>query len=79
MVENEKAATTSRMEISVAFDTEEEARVTAAALKVDDDDFVSTSVQDRTVTGTITADTVESARRAADDWLACLMAVARKG
>jgi len=68
----------SRINISITFGSEEEAANAAEALKVDDDEFVSTFVEGRTVRGVVTSDSPESARRAADDWLACIMAIARK-
>ena len=64
-----------RLKVSIEFDTDDEARTTCEALKVDDDEFIRTGRDGRTVIGEITARTVDSARRSADDWLACLMAI----
>ena len=64
--------------ISITFDSEKEAANTAEALKVDDDEFVRTIVEGLTVRGFVTSDSPEGARRAADDWLACLMAISKK-
>ncbi|MGA1793784.1 MAG: KEOPS complex subunit Pcc1 [Thermoplasmatota archaeon] len=73
-----KKRDTSRINISITFDSEREAENAGEALKVDDDEFVSTIVEGRTVRGVVTSDSPEGARRAADDWLACLMAIAKK-
>lgn len=64
-----------RLTVKVIFDTESEARSAGEALRVDDDDFVETVIDGRTLKVEVTAETVESARRAADDWLACLIAI----
>ena len=64
-----------RLTVKVIFDTESEARSAGEALKVDDDEFVETFIDGRTLKAEVTAETVESARRAADDWIACLIAI----
>ncbi|MGA1866529.1 MAG: KEOPS complex subunit Pcc1 [Thermoplasmatota archaeon] len=68
----------SRIVLTITLDTEEEARRVVEALKVDDDDYVRTSVEGCMVRGEVGADSVEGVRRAADDWLACLMAVVKE-
>lgn len=78
MPEPEKASPLTgpvRLKVSIEFDTVEEARATCEALKVDDDEFIRTGRDVKIVIGEITARTVDSARRSADDWLACLMAI----
>lgn len=67
-----------RLRITVEFDSVEEASIIGKALKVDDDEFIRTAVEGRTVRGLVEARTLESARRAADDWMACLLSVMRK-
>ena len=64
-----------RLRVTVEFDSVEEAFIIGKALKVDDDEFIRTTVEGRTVRGSVEARTVESARRAADDWMACLISV----
>ncbi len=64
-----------RLTVKVVFDTESEARSAGEALKVDDDEFVETFIDGRTLKAEVTAETIESTRRAADDWLACLIAI----
>ncbi|MBN1389848.1 MAG: hypothetical protein JXA22_04300 [Candidatus Thermoplasmatota archaeon] len=68
----------SRIRLKITLDSEEEARRVMAALKVDDDGYVTTIVEGCMVIGDVGADSVEGARRAADDWLACLMAVVKE-
>jgi hypothetical protein len=63
--------------LSISFDDEREAENTARALKVDDDEFVETVLEGRVVKGIVKADSIEGARRAADDWLACLNAIVK--
>jgi hypothetical protein len=63
------------MEIRLELDSREEAISVGKALKVDDDEFVFTEIRGRVVTARIRAGSIESARRAADDWMACALAV----
>jgi len=64
-----------RLTLRVTFDTESEARSAGEALKVDDDDFIETIIDGKTLKAEVTSQSIESARRAADDWIACLIAV----
>ena len=66
------------MRISVDLASEEDALSAKKALSVDDDEFISTSVDGRSLKAEVTAMTMASARRAADDWIACLMAVMKE-
>lgn len=64
-----------KLRITIEFDSDDEARTIGEALKVDDDGFVETIIDGNEVTAHVTARSVSSARRAADDWLACLMSI----
>ncbi|MBN1540143.1 MAG: hypothetical protein JW939_08370 [Candidatus Thermoplasmatota archaeon] len=77
MASDSEKGVPSRIVLTITLDTEEEASRVAAALKIDDDDYVSTTREGCVVKGEVTADSVEGVRRAADDWLACLMAVVK--
>jgi hypothetical protein len=66
-----------RIVVSIRFESQEAANEAASALKIDDDDFIHTSVEGSIVRGEVGANSVEGARRAADDWLACLIAVVK--
>jgi hypothetical protein len=68
----------SRISLKINFKSEEEARNIGGALKIDDDEFVTTIIEDSMVRGEVEADSIRGARRAADDWLACLMAILRE-
>jgi hypothetical protein len=63
--------------MEVSFDSGEEADRIGSALKVDDDDFVTTRIEGSTVHAEIRGDSIQSIRRSADDWMACLMAAVR--
>jgi hypothetical protein len=69
----------SRISLMITLSSEEQARNISESLKVDDDEYISTSVDGCTIRGEVEAGSVEGARRAADDWLACLMAILRDG
>lgn len=64
-----------RLDLSVSFDDEGEAENIYNALRVDDDEFLKTTKEGMTVKAVVRAKTVDSARRAADDWLACLISI----
>ena len=66
-----------KIDLSITFDDEKEAGNVGKALMVDDDEFVTTLIDGVTVIGKVEAPNIEGARRAADDWLACLMAIVR--
>jgi hypothetical protein len=78
MQDNPDNSAVTKITLSVDFPSEKEAEDAASALTVDDDEFISTVLEGSTVRGEVKAKTVDGARRAADDWLACLMAVAKK-
>jgi len=63
--------------LMMTFDIEdrEKAEVLYKALRVDDDDYISTSIDGEKVLAEVRANDVSSARRAADDWMACLISV----
>ncbi len=63
-----------RTTITVELDSEKEAKVIGGSLSVDDDSWVTTTVEGKVVKATITSDSVEGLKRAGDDWLACLIA-----
>jgi tRNA threonylcarbamoyladenosine modification (KEOPS) complex Pcc1 subunit len=63
-----------RLKVTVEFDNEEEARTAFEALKVDDDEFITTNKEGRVLVAEVRATGIDSARRAADDWMACLIA-----
>ena len=67
-----------KITLTIRFNSEKDAQDAASSLEVDDDEYVSTFVEGSTVRGEIVARSVEGARRAADDWLACLMAIVKK-
>jgi len=67
-----------RVKLAIHFENEKEAKNIASSIGVDDDEYVTTIVEGCTVRGEVTANTIEGARRAADDWLACLMAIIKK-
>lgn len=77
MEDLERPVKKNRISLKITLSSEEEARNLSRALKVDDDDYVSTSVNGCTIIGNVEAGSIEGARRAADDWLACLMAILR--
>lgn len=64
--------------LRISFDDPVQAEAVAGALRVDDDDYIGTEVRGQEVIGRVRADSVEGARRAADDWLACLMAIIKR-
>ncbi|MFW3145398.1 MAG: KEOPS complex subunit Pcc1 [Thermoplasmatota archaeon] len=61
--------------LKISFDDPVQAEAVARALMVDDDDYVTTELKEGDVIGRVKSDSVQGARRAADDWLACLMAI----
>lgn len=63
--------------LTIDLEDEKKALSVYGSLSVDDDDYVSTRLEGSTVTAEVEADTVDGARRAADDWLACLMAAVK--
>lgn len=63
------------MEITISFDTVEEAETVGRSLRVDDDEFVETRIEENIVSALIKGRTVEGLRRAGDDWMACLSAI----
>ena len=67
-----------RTVVSIVMDEPEEARMVVDALSVDDDDYISTRMEGKMVGADIVTDRLESGRRAADDWLACLMSIVKK-
>ena len=67
-----------RTVLSIVMDEPEEARMVVDALSVDDDDYISTRMEGKMVVADIVTDRLESGRRAADDWLACLMSIVKK-
>jgi len=67
------------MRIEVSFDTEEEAIVVQRALSVDDDEYVRTTLDGRNVVAVFSGDSLQTLRRAGDDWMACLMAIVKEG
>jgi hypothetical protein len=69
-----KGLNTNRTTITVELDSEEEARVVGGSLSVDDDGWVTTTVEGKVVKATISSDSVDGLKRAGDDWLACLIA-----
>jgi hypothetical protein len=78
MAEDNRTIAPSTISLRIDFVSEDEARNAADSLGVDDDDFVTTEVEGCSVIGYVRADSIEGARRAADDWLACLMAIVKK-
>ena len=70
--------TQTRVNLAIHFKSEKEAKDIASSIGVDDDEYITTIVEGCTVRGEVRADTIEGARRAADDWLACLMAIVKK-
>lgn len=63
--------------MEVHFDDRADAERIAAALRVDDDEFVTTTAEGDRVIAEIIGDSVLSLKRSADDWMACLMAAVR--
>ncbi len=63
-----------RLKISVTFDSESDARAAGEALMVDDDEFIKTTIDGIFVIAEVSSESIGSARRAADDWMACLIA-----
>ncbi len=64
-----------RLKLTIEFDSDDEARTIGEALKVDDDEFITTKIEGKIVTARVEANSVNSARRAADDWMACMMSI----
>ncbi len=62
-----------RLKISITFDSESDAKTAGEALMVDDDEFIKTTIDGISVIAEVSSETIESARRAADDWMACLI------
>ncbi|MEA3558152.1 MAG: KEOPS complex subunit Pcc1 [Candidatus Thermoplasmatota archaeon] len=67
-----------RISLTIELDSEEQAQRVSRSLSVDDDDNVKTEVDGKKVIGEVRAGSVPGARRAADDWLACLMAIVKE-
>ncbi len=67
-----------RTSVRVMMDEPDEAKMVADALAVDDDDYITTRVEGKMIIADIASDRLESGRRAADDWLACLMSIIKK-
>jgi hypothetical protein len=67
-----------RLKVTFQFDSEAEARTVGKALTVDDDQFIHTEIDGSKVLAQVVSDSIEGARRAADDWMACMMAVLKK-
>ena len=63
-----------RLKISITFDSDSDARAAGEALMVDDDEYIRTTIDGISVTAEVSSESIESARRAADDWMACLIA-----
>ncbi len=64
-----------RLKVTIEFDNDDEARTVGEALKVDDDEFITTKIEGNVITAHVEANSMNSARRAADDWMACLMSI----
>ncbi|MCK5773366.1 MAG: hypothetical protein KAH57_06215 [Thermoplasmata archaeon] len=67
-----------RTVMRITMDGPEEAKMVVDALSVDDDGYISTRVEGKVIVADIDTERLESGRRAADDWLACLMSIVRK-
>ncbi len=63
--------------IELNYDTEEIAALIFRSTQPDDDDFVRTELRGKTVIATFEAETLESMRRAVDDFLACVSVAER--
>ena len=63
--------------IELNYDSEEEASLVFNSTRPDDDNFVRTKIREKTVIATFEAPTVESMRRAIDDFLACVSVAER--
>ena len=63
------------MEVRIELPSEEEASRVYRALSVDDDEFIITSCEGIVVKALAKGKDPSTVRRAADDWLACLMAI----
>ena len=61
-----------RCVIELNYDSEEEASIVFNSTRPDDDNFVRTEIMGKTVIATFEAETLESMRRAVDDFLACV-------
>ena len=62
----------------IEFDDEETAARIGRSLMVDDDEFCTTRVEGSSVVGEFRAADIDGIRRAADDWMACLMAAVKE-
>jgi len=60
------------VEIEIEMDSESDAEAIFGALEVDDEAFIRTMRKGSTIICLVSAKNVQGARRAADDWLACL-------
>ena len=60
------------VEIEIEMGSECEAEAIFRALEVDDEAFIRTVRKGSTIICLVSSKTVQGARRAADDWLACL-------
>ncbi len=67
-----------RTVVRIAMDEPEEARMAFDALSVDDDEYIATNIEGKMVVADVVTESLESGRRAADDWLACLMSIVKK-
>jgi hypothetical protein len=63
--------------MEIAFKDHAEADRIGRALRVDDDEFVTTRIEGLKVIAEIRGDSILSMKRSADDWMACLMAAVR--
>lgn len=66
------------VKIKMEMDSPEEAEEIGRSLAVDDDEYVSTTVDGKTIYASFKADDIDGARRAADDWMACFNAIYKK-
>ena len=67
-----------RTVVRITMDGPDEAKMVVDALSVDDDDYVATNIEGKMVVADVVTESLESGRRAADDWLACLMSIVKK-
>ena len=67
-----------RTVVRIVMDEPEEAEMAVGALSVDDDEYIATHIEGKMIVADIVTDRLESGRRAADDWLACLMSIVKK-
>jgi len=58
--------------IELNYDSEEMASLVFRSTRPDDDGFVRTEIRGKSVVATFKAETLESMRRAIDDFLACV-------